>query len=299
MHAQEPPAAAPAAPTAKTTRSAAAPAQRANGGRGGAIDGSPAARNDPLGATLARAVRERAAASGDPPLRPARARLPYAVLARVKFPNGSASFDVSPYDVVDSDNNHDSARQVGLDIGVSYSPDASLRTSKIGFVQVMKTQKDGSAYLFANERDRATDASSGSEGWVIDHLKGKKSPVYGQNDDGSTGSTTSFGWSTWYWSKAATMKDAVRLNRAVGQSVEVDAVTYAFDETNSTYLGGVSWGFKTSSAGKTESKAPALHASGNPAGVQKAALQKWNEQAALTDVAKRNAPTQANVVVPP
>ena len=297
MHAQEPQAATPAAPPAKTTRSAAAPAQTANGRRGGATDGSPAVRNDPLGATLARAVRERTPANGDAPIRPA--GLPHAVLARVKFDNGGPSFDVSPYDVVDPDNNHDSARQVGLDIGVSYSPASSLRTSKIGFVQVMKTQKDGSPYLFANERDRATDATSGSAGWVIDRLKGKKSPVYGQNDDGSTGSTTSFGWSSWYWSKAATMKDAVRLNRAVGQSVEVDAVTYAFDETNSTYLGGVSWGFKTTSAGKTESKAPALHAAGNPAGVQKAALEKWNAQAALTDVAKRNAPTQANVVVPP
>lgn len=299
MHAQEPRAAAPAAPTANSTRAAAAAGKIASGGPGGAGNDAPAARNDPLGATLARAVRERAAANGDPPVRPVRAQLPYAVLARVKFDNGGPSFDVSPYDVVDRDNNHDSARQVGLDIGVSYSPAASLRTSKIGFVQVMKTQKDGSAYLFANERDRATDAASGSEGWVIDRLKGKKSPVYGQNDDGSTGSTTSFGWSTWYWSKAATMTDAVRLNRAVGQSVEVDAVTYAFDETNSTYLGGVSWGFKTSSAGKTESKAPALHSSGNPTGVQKAALAKWNEQAALTDVAKRNAPDQANVVVPP
>jgi len=299
VHAQEPRAAAPAAPTAKNTRSAAAPDQTVSGGLRGTINGSEAARSDPLGATLARAVRERAAGTGDPPVRPVGGRLAHPLLARVKFDNGGPSFDVSPYDVVDSDNNHDSARQVGLDIGVSYSPAASLRTSKIGFIQVMKTQKDGSAYLFANERDRATDATSGSEGWVIDRLKGKKSPVYGQNDDGSTGSTTSFGWSSWYWSKAATMKDAVRLNRAVGQSVEVDAVTYAFDETNSTYLGGVSWGFKTTSAGKTESKAPALHSSGNPSGVQKAALEKWNAQAALTDVAKRNAPDQANVVVPP
>ena len=37
---------------------------------------------------------------------------------------------------------------------------------------------------------------------------------------------------------------------------------------------------------------------GVPAGVQKAALEKWNDQAKSADVSKRNAPDQVEVPVP-
>jgi hypothetical protein len=37
---------------------------------------------------------------------------------------------------------------------------------------------------------------------------------------------------------------------------------------------------------------------GDPGDVQKSALEKWNEQAALGDHSKRNAPDQQNVPVP-
>jgi hypothetical protein len=93
------------------------------------------------------------------------------------------------------------------------------------------------------------------------------------------------------------LRDHVRLPRKAGETVTCDAGTYAFDETNSKYLGGVSWGFRTDAAGKSTLKAAAHH-SGNPSGVQKEALERWNEQADLADVTLRNAPTQAKVVVP-
>jgi hypothetical protein len=94
------------------------------------------------------------------------------------------------------------------------------------------------------------------------------------------------------------MHDRINLHRAAGQGLQSNAVTYAFDETHGRYLGGISWGFVTNKKGVTKKIAPQLEASGGPHGVQKDSFKKWNEQAALPDTTKRNAPDQQPVVVP-
>ena len=60
----------------------------------------------------------------------------------------------------------------------------------------------------------------------------------------------------------------------------------------------MSWGFSTDAAGKTVKNAEAIQSMGDPGGVQKSALEKWNEQAGLADTSKRNAPDQEKVLVP-
>lgn len=220
-------------------------------------------------------------------------------ISRAEFKNGDATFKLDPYSEVDPDNGNDTARQVGVNLDITYSSAETYRSDKIGFIQTMKTTKDNKPYLFANEKPRATTVKEGEAGWAIDRLSGKKSPIYAQENTGSAGGNTIFGYrKSKADAKDAWMHDKLGLNRAVGQKVTVDAVTYAFDETNSKYLGGISWGFATDTKGKTAKKAAALHSAGDPSGIQKEALKKWNEQAALADLSKRNAPNQANVVVP-
>lgn len=241
-------------------------------------------------------------APGPTPMRASAARK---AISRVEFKNGGATFKVDPYAELDSDNGKDTARKVGVEIDITYTSAKTYRSDKIGFVQTMKTTKDDAPYLFEKEKPRATEAKHGEAGWAIDRLKDKKSPIYAQENTGGSGANTTFGYrkSPRFFgllsgNKNAWMHDAIKLNRAVGQKVTVDAVTFAFDETNSTYLGGISWGFATDTTGTTKKKSPALHSVGDPGGIQKEALTRWNEQADLSDASKRNAPDQVKVVVP-
>lgn len=236
---------------------------------------------------------------------PARAPAPRRVsaarkaISRVELKNGDAKFDVDPYSELDDDNGKDTARKVGAQIGITYTSAETYRSDKIAFVQTIRPTKDNASYLFDNMKPRATDATAGEAGWAVDRLKGKKSPIYGQDDTGSAAETTKFGYrKSKTDAKDAWMYDGIQLNRAVGQKVAVDAVAFAFDETNGAYLGGVSWGFETDAKGTTKKKAAALQSAGNPAGIHKEALKKWNEQAELKDETKRNARDQAKVVVP-
>jgi hypothetical protein len=247
--------------------------------------------------TIADAITgSRATAPGPTPLRVSAARK---AISRVEFKNGDATFKVDPYAEVDSDNGKDTARQVGAEIEITYKSAETYKSDKIGFIQTMKTTKDDAPYLFENEKPRATESKAGEAGWAIDRLKDMKSPIYAQENTGSAGGNTKFGnrkSKTDF--KDAWMHDKIGLNRAVGQKVAVNAVTFAFDETNSKYLGGISWGFATDAKGTTKKKVAALQSAGDPGGIQKEALKKWNEQAGLADVSKRNAPDQKKVVVP-
>lgn len=232
-------------------------------------------------------------------LTPMRVSAARKAISRMDFKNGDATFKVDPYAESDSDNGKDTARQVGVTIDITYKSAETYKSDKIAFVQTMKTTKDSTPYLFENEKPRATDAKAGEAGWAVDRLAGKKSPLYAQENSGSAGGNTIFGYRKSKTDfKDAWMHDGIGLNRAVGQTVTVDAVTFAFDETNSKYLGGVSWGFTTDAKGATKKKTAALQSTGNPSGIQKEALKKWNEQAALADTSKRNAPDQEKVVVP-
>jgi hypothetical protein len=243
-------------------------------------------RGDALGGLLARAVQRRAAAS-------------HPTLARVEIRNGDAKFDVDPYTVQDAEPNVDSDKNVGLKLSIKYTPAESLRSDKIAFVQVMKAMSGATAYLFENERNRVTTAKDGEANWVLDRLEGRKSPIYGQANDGTAQRNATFGYR-----KSATdfrqamLYDKVSLQRKKSTTFTVDAVSFAFDETNGVYLGGVSWGFATDAAGKTTAKNPALNTAGDPSGAQRSALVRWNRQARLKDKSKRNARHQAKVKVP-
>ncbi len=231
----------------------------------------------------------------------------------MEIKNGDASFKLDPYEEVDPDNGKDTARSLGVKIKILYTSAPALRSDKIGFVQTMRAEVGGTPFLFDNEKPRATQAKTTwkdhipfigdagrkpDDGWALDRLAGKESPIYGQNDDGSAGANTSFGKRTDTADTDAMLFDKVNLPRAKGETMKIEAVTFALDETHGTYLGGVSWGFQTDAKGTTTKTAPALASTGNPAGIQLAALKKWNEQADLKDASKRNAPGQKKVVVP-
>jgi hypothetical protein len=220
-------------------------------------------------------------------------------IARAEMKTNGGSFKVDNYEERDSDKGNDTDKSVGANIEITFTPAETVVSDKISFVQIMKTTSDGTPFLFENEKPRATDARSGDPGWAVDRLAGKKSANYAQNDDGSAGGNTIFGKRT---SKTdftnAWMHDTVNLPRKQSKTFSVNATTFALDNAHSKYLGGVTWGFNTDAAGKTTKKTEAIQSMGDPGGVQKSALEKWNEQAALGDRSKRNAPDQQNVPVP-
>jgi hypothetical protein len=228
-------------------------------------------------------------------------------ISRAPLVTNGGSFDVSNYDENDTDVGKDSDKKVGAKIDITFTPAETVTSDKISFVQIMKTVKDGKAYLFENEKARATEThwwnfwnSDSDRGWAVDRLAGKKSPIYAQQDDGTEGGNTIFGnrkSKTDF--KAAWMHDSISLSRAKGKVMYSDAKAYALDATNGKYLGGISWGFDTDSAGKTTKKTEAVYEMGSPTGIQVKALERWNEQADLKDTdAKKNAPGQEKVPVP-
>jgi hypothetical protein len=220
-------------------------------------------------------------------------------IARDPLKTNGGSFKIDHYEENDTDKGKDTDKSVGANIEITFTPAESVTSNKVSFVQIMKVTNDGTPYLFENEKPRATDAKSGDAGWAVDRLAGRKSPNYGQENDGTAGGNTRFGNRK---SKTeftdAWMHDKINLPRSKGMKVVSDATTFALDNTGSKYLGGVTWGFTTDAAGKTVKKAEAIQSMGDPTGVQKSALEKWNEQAGLADASKRNAPDQEKVPVP-
>lgn len=244
-----------------------------------------------------------AAAVTDGRRAPALAALPVTasrqVIARAALKTNGGVFKVENYTESDTDKGNDTDKRVGAAIDITFTPAEAIKSDKISFVQIMKSTKDGTPYLFENEKPRATDAKSGDAGWAVDRLKDMKSANYAQENDGTAGGNTIFGYRKSKTDfKDAWMQDAVALNRSKGKTVTGDATAFALDNTGSKYLGAVSWGYATDGAGKTTKKTEAVYAMGDPTGVQKSALEKWNEQAANKDVSKRNAPDQEKVPVP-
>jgi hypothetical protein len=220
-------------------------------------------------------------------------------IARADLQTNGGSFKIDHYEETDSDKGNDTDKHVGAKIDIHFTPAESVTSDKVSFVQIMKTTDDGTPYLFENEKPRATDAKSGDAGWAVDRLAGRKSANYGQQNDGTAGGNTIFGYRKSKTDfKEAWMHDGINLPRRSGKAFASNTTTFALDNTHSKYLGGVTWGFTTDATGKTVKKPEAIQSMGDPGGVQKSALEKWNEQAALADNSKRNAPDQERVPVP-
>ena len=224
-------------------------------------------------------------------------------ISRAPLVTNGGSFVVSNYDENDVDKGNDTSKKVGAKIDITFTPAESVTSDKVCFVQIMKTVKDGKDFLFENEKPRATEGTWRhfwqDSGWALDRLAGKKSPIYAQMDEGTEGGNTKFGHRKSKTDfKDAWMHDSISLSRDKGKKISSDAKSFALDATNGKYLGGITWGFETDSSGKTTKAKEAVFEMGSPTGVQKRALEKWNEQAALKDVSKRNAPDQEKVPVP-
>lgn len=220
-------------------------------------------------------------------------------ISRADLRTNGGIFKVTNYSENDSDPGHDTDKSVGAKIDITFTPAETVVSNKISFVQIVKPLKDGTSYLFENMKPRATDARSGDAGWAVDRVAGKKSANYAQQNDGTAGGNTIFGKRTdrTTWTDAW-MHDDANLNRKQGKTLSMSFTTFALDNTNNKYLGAISWGAATTAAGATTKKTEAVFAQGNPGGVQKAALEGWNKQAALADTSKRNAPDQERVPVP-
>ena len=142
-------------------------------------------------------------------------------------------------------------------------------------------------------------------GWCVDRLGKNKHASYQEGNDGKEVA----GWGQFGWRKSAgakagtdyktsTLEDGVRLPRRAGKTFKCEAVSYALDKTNKSYLGGVSWGYTVDAKGKAAITTEAIKHQGDPAGVQKEALKRWNEQAKNKDKTKRNHDDQQQVHVP-
>ena len=208
-----------------------------------------------------------------------------------KVTTSQGEFSVENYNEFDSDSGNDTNKRCGVDIKLTFTSPESVKSTKIGFVQIMKCiDGDGKPLLFDNEKPRATDASSGDAGWTVDRLSGRKWGYYGMANDGSAqgnmglGSRASKDTATSAW-----MTDAVRLARSQGKTFSCTALTFAIDIEHGTYLGGVTWGYSVATDGKV-TKNTLGEADWTDA--QRAAVSGWNAQSKLDDHAKRNDPDQ-------
>ncbi|NUN14560.1 MAG: hypothetical protein HUU55_13100 [Myxococcales bacterium] len=226
-------------------------------------------------------------------------------------------FKVDPYKAVDAAPGKDERKSCGAHVEITFTPATTVRSSKISFVQVMKcTKGDGKPLLFDNETPRSTakNAAGGGdadEGYAVDRLSGKKHGTYGVANDGTaeqgvdpddatkTKDKTRFGSRT----DATTHKDAflfdrVNLPRDKGKTFSCDATSFALDETNKKYLGGVKWGYDVDTAGKVTVRAASIGSMGDPSGIQLEAIKGWNKQADEKDGAKKNHADQVKLPVP-
>jgi hypothetical protein len=208
------------------------------------------------------------------------------------------TFAFSRYDAFDSRPGKDVWKTCGIDITVLFTPNKTVVSDRISFVQIMKVDAGGAPLLFPNEKPRATDAQDGDAGWAVDRLAGNKYADYQIGNDGRAVP----GWGQIGHRNSdvrdATLEDGVRLPRAAGQTFKVEATSFALDKTNEVYLGGVSWGYEVDAKGKLTRAPAAIQSMGDPAGIQKRALERWNEQAVNPDRTKRNHDDQQPIKVP-
>lgn len=210
------------------------------------------------------------------------------------------NFVFSQYDAVDGDPGKDIRKTCGIDIKILFTPAKAVRSDEISFVQIMKAEKGGAPLLFPNEKPRATDAKDGDAGWAVDRLAGNKNADYQVGNDGKEVP----GWGQIGHRKSdadvrdATLLDKVRLPREAGQTFKVQATSFALDKTHGTYLGGVAWGYDVDAKGQMTKAPEAIQSMGDPAGIQKRALERWNDQAKNPDKAQRNHDDQQPIQVP-
>lgn len=271
---------------------------RSNDSRNEAEAQKPAAVAPPLGnRAVSRAVVNVSAPAGRG-LRPDGslvARLALAgrrVLARApKKIESYGTFEIDNYDPVDTDKDNDTTKSCGINIDVKYTPPPNIKSTKIGFVQMMKCLKgDGTPLLFDNEVPRATDAASGDAGWAVDRLKNKKWGYYGMEDTGVGGSNLTLGSRTDKDTAVdAKMHDKITLGRQAGKTAGCTAMTFAIDIEHGKYLGGFGWGYSVDASGKVTGNELKEVQMGE---VQEAAIKAWNAQSKLKDAAKRNAADQ-------
>jgi hypothetical protein len=214
-----------------------------------------------------------------------------------KVSTSAGEFSIDNYDPVDTDKDNDTSKTCGINIDVTYTPPDNLKSTKIGFVQMMKCLKgDGTPLLFANETPRATTAESGDAGWAVDRLKDMKWGYYGMEDTGTAGGNLTLGSRTDKNTfTAAFMHDQINLGRDQGKTAGCTAMTFAIDIEHGKYLGGFSWGYSVDASGKVTANDLGEADMG---AVQRAAIAGWNAQAAM-EAAKRNAPDQQVLPTPP
>lgn len=210
------------------------------------------------------------------------------------------NFVFAKYDAIDGDPGKDTRKTCGIDIKILFTPAKTVVSDQISFVQIMKADKGGSPLLFPNEKPRATEAKDGEAGWAVDRLAGNKNADYQIGNDGKEVP----GWGQIGHRKSdadvrdATLEDGVRLPRDAGQTFKVQATSFALDKTHGTYLGGVAWGYDVDGKGKMTKAPEAIQSMGDPGGIQKRALERWNEQAKNPDKAQRNHDDQQPIKVP-
>jgi hypothetical protein len=220
--------------------------------------------------------------------------------AAVGHKTNGGNFVFTKYIAYDQDPGNDTKKSCGIDITITFKPDKAVRSDQISFVQIMKAEKGGTPLLFENEKPRATEAKDGDAGWAVDRLDQNKNADYQIGNDGKEVP----GWGQIGHRKSdvdfrcATLEDGVRLPRNAGQTFKVQATSFALDKTNSKYLGGVAWGYDVDAKGKVTKTAESIQSMGDPGGIQKRALERWNEQAKNPDKAKRNHDDQQPITVP-
>lgn len=224
------------------------------------------------------------------------------LISRAPLRTDGGEFEVTNYDEIDTDKDHDTDKNVGAKIDIHFTPGASIRSQKISFIQFIKPIENDRPGLFENEKARATPG-----GWTLDRLQGRRSPNYGEDNPvppattGLAASTTIFGKRTSDTDFVkAFMHDAYNVTRNRGKTSSADAKAFALNVTTGKYLGGITWGFDAGADGRVTKKTAAVFSMNNPAGEQAQALAQWNRQAGFTgaDAARKNAPDQERVPVP-
>ncbi len=222
------------------------------------------------------------------------------LIMRKDLDTNGGTFKLDPYQEINASPGKDIGQQLSGTVGITFTPKETVLSDKITFTQVIKPMG-----LFANEKGRATQAKDGEAGWTVDRADQRKYPSYGTNNDGkATGPASSGGTSVFGWRKsktdfkAAWMSDTPRESRSVGQAGSFTADTFALDNTHGKWLGAVRWGFAIDASGNTTKLAPTVQSMGDPGGLDRRAMELWNQQADDPDTSKRNHPDQQKLPLP-
>jgi hypothetical protein len=210
-------------------------------------------------------------------------------------------WEAEKYDPVDTKDTE------GVDIRLTFTPNASVDATRIGMTQIIRVLQNGKTTQIGNDKQKALqEHRQTADGWAVDRLGDPNAisstyvepgnPIYGSDAvpdaTGKTVADTTFddqkpGFSQQYQRgrpdrEQAVLTDTPQLSKPVGSDTRQEFETTALcieGTQRDTYYGSVRWGWQTDDQGRY-GKLPLERVSfGTPTAAFSAAATKWNASA--------------------